>query len=222
MARTVLVTGASRGIGKSIADRYTAADWVVVAPTRRELDLADPKSMRAFLADGAAGHVDALVNNAGENKVNLIDATSTDDWERMLRVNLTAAFQLVQACAPGMAERKWGRIVNISSIYSHLARPGRVAYSSSKSGLNGLTRAAAVEFGPHGVLANAVCPGFVDTELTRRNNTPEQIQQLSQLTALKRLAHPTEIAELVHFLGSESNTFITGETVVADGGFSCQ
>lgn len=121
-----------------------------------------------------------------------------------------------------MAERGWGRIVNISSVYSLVSREKRSMYSTSKSALNGLTRALAVELGPRGVLANAICPGFVDTELTRQNNTPAEIAALCELVPLGRLAAVREIAEFAYYIGSEANTYITGQTLAIDGGFLCR
>lgn len=218
--RTALVTGASRGIGEAVAARLTAAGFQVVAPRREELDLASADSIRAFLAN--APDVDVLVNNAGENKVAPIADLALADWQRILDTNLTAAFLLIQHFAPRMAARGWGRIVNVSSCYSFLSRAGRVAYSASKGALNQVTRTAALEYGPRNVLVNAVAPGFVETEMTRRNNNPEQIAHLASQTALGRLARPDEIAELVAFLASEQNSYITGQLVVIDGGFSCQ
>lgn len=218
--RTALVTGASRGIGEAIAARLTAAGLQVVAPAREELDLSSADSIRAFL--GNAPDVDVLVNNAGENKVAPIADLALADWQRILDTNLTAAFLLIQHFAPRMAARGWGRIVNVSSCYSFLSRAGRVAYSASKGALNQVTRTAALEYGAQNVLVNAVAPGFVETEMTRRNNNPEQIAHLASQTALGRLAQPNEIAELVAFLASDANSYITGQLVVIDGGFSCQ
>lgn len=218
--RTALVTGASRGIGEAIAARLSAAGFNVLAPTREMLDLASADSIRAFVAN--APDVDVLVNNAGENKVAPIAELDLADWQRILDTNVTAAFLLIQHFAPRMAARGWGRIVNVSSCYSFLSRAGRVAYSASKGALNQVTRTAALEYGPQNVLVNAIAPGFVETEMTRRNNNPEQIAKLASQTALGRLAQPNEIAELVAFLASEQNSYITGQLVVIDGGFSCQ
>jgi len=219
-SRTALITGASRGLGNAIAERFAAAGMRVVTPSREEMDLASADSIRAWLQ--RAPEIDVLVNNAGENKINEIEAIALADWERILTTNLTAAFLLMQHYGPRLAARGWGRIVNISSCYGFLSRAGRGAYSASKGGLNAITRTAALEFGPHNVLVNAIAPGFVETEMTRRNNSPEQIAQLAAQTALGRLAQPAEIAELACFLASEQNSYITGQVVVIDGGFSCQ
>ena len=115
-----------------------------------------------------------------------------------------------------------GATVNVSSCYSVVGRPGRAAYSASKAGLNGLTRVAALEYGERGVLVNSICPGFVATELTSRNNSPEQIEALRLQVPLRRLAQPPEIAEAVFFLGSRANAYINGQTIVVDGGFTVQ
>ena len=114
----------------------------------------------------------------------------------------------------------YGRIVNISSIWSGVTKPGRSIYASSKAAINAFTRTAAVEYAAHNVLVNAVAPGYVNTELTQVNNTPEQIEAIKSNLPTKRLAEPVEIAELVFFLSSEKNTFITGQTIFADGGYS--
>lgn len=219
--RTVLVTGASRGIGRAIADRFASAGCLVLTPARRELDLSVSSSVAEFLA-GELPEIDVLINNAGENRVAPIESIDLADWERILATNLTAPLLLMQHLAPRMAARGWGRVVSVSSCYSFLARPGRASYGASKGALNALTRTAALEFGKGNVLVNAVAPGFVQTDMTSRNNSPEQIAGLASLTALGRLATPDEIAQLVYFLGSEQNTYITGQIVVSDGGFSCQ
>lgn len=216
------MTGASRGIGRGVADLFRERGHDVVAPTRTDLDLADLEAVRAFATVGTLGDIDVLINNAGENKPLPLDQIEPKDLERILTVNVSAAFLLARYIGVNMASRGWGRIVNISSVYSMVSRERRSMYSTSKSALNGMTRALAVELGPKNVLVNAVCPGFVDTDLTRQNNTPEEIAALCGLVPLRRLASIPEIAGFVHYLASEANTYITGQSIAIDGGFLCQ
>ena len=220
--RRVLVTGGARGIGRAIADRFRSAGHDVLTPSRDELDLSDLSAVRDFASSDGAAEIDVLVNNAGENKPMRLDEIEPDALARILAVNVSAPFLLSRYLGTRMAERGWGRIVNISSVYSLVSREKRSMYSTSKSALNGLTRALAVELGPRGVLANAICPGFVDTELTRQNNTPAEIAELCALVPLGRLAAIGEIAEFVYFIGSDANTYITGQTLAIDGGFLCR
>jgi 3-oxoacyl-[acyl-carrier protein] reductase len=221
MAKTAFITGGSRGIGKAIVDRFRAAGFDVIAPSRKELDLASLDSIEAYLSRKGL-EADVLINNAGENLIFTLDKLSLTDWQRMQMINLTAPLLLTKHFAPIMAHKRWGRIVNISSIYSLISRPGRGAYASSKAGLNGLTRTAALEYAEAEILVNAVCPGFVETDLTHQNNTPAQIEVLRQQVPLKRLGTPVDIASVVFYLGSDQNTFISGQTIVADGGFMAQ
>jgi 3-oxoacyl-[acyl-carrier protein] reductase len=220
MTRKALVTGGSRGIGKAIAEQLRAAGMDVKTPGRSELDLADPTSVSGFLS--RSRDFDVLVNCAGENFPRPITEVTDSHLTQTLQVNFVSPFQLIRSIAEGMAVRGWGRIVNVSSIYSELARPGRAPYSASKSALDALTRSAALEYGSRGVLVNSVCPGFVDTELTRRNNTPEVLASLAASTALQRLARPEEIARVVEFLAGERNSYLTGQCLMIDGGFSIQ
>jgi len=219
-SRKVLITGASRGIGRAIAECYAQHGWQVSTPTRKQLDLAQPDSVTAFIRSSGCA-VDALINNAGENIISPFDALSLPDWMRMQWVNLTAPFLLSQAAVLSMTTNGWGRIVNVASCYSFVSRAGRAGYTSSKSGLTGLTRAIAVEYAEQGILANCVSPGFIETDMTRKNNTPEQIMALQSQVPAKRLGTPTEVAALVYFLGSEKNTYVTGQNIALDGGFLC-
>ena len=221
MSKTVFITGGSRGIGQAIVSRFRHAGFEVISPSRQELDLASLESIETYLS-AKPPEADILVNNAAENLIFTLDKLALSDWQRMQTINVTAPFLLIKHFAPLMARKGWGRIVNISSIYSLISRPGRGAYAASKAGLNGLTRTAALEYAEAGVLVNAVCPGFVETDLTRQNNTPAQIEVLRQQVPLKRLGVPDDIASVVFFLGSEQNTFVTGQTIVADGGFMAQ
>ena len=220
MSPVALVTGGSRGIGRAIVEELAAQGWSVLAPSRSELDLADPSSVDGFVASLDSG-VSGLVLNAGVNSPRPLGELSFEDWQLIHQVNEASAFQLISALVPGMAERGMGRVVAVSSAYADRARNGRAAYSASKSGLEALMRSVAVEFGSGGVVANCVAPGFVDTDLTRLNNTPETIATLLERVPVGRLADPSEIAAAVAFLMSEQNRYITGHTLHVDGGFAC-
>lgn len=221
--RTALVTGAARGIGAAIASELTARGIRVLAPTRQDLDLSSPGSIDQFVQRQAESgvHVDILVNNAGINFINPVENISQESWLNAFQVNLHAPFRLVQALAPSMKARQWGRIVNISSIFSLVTKEHRAAYSAVKSGLNGLTRTLAVELGPSNVLVNGVGPGYVETELTRQNNSVEALQRIASAIPLRRLAQPSEVAKFVAFLCSDDNSYITGQLLLIDGGFTC-
>ncbi|MDP2014169.1 MAG: SDR family NAD(P)-dependent oxidoreductase [Actinomycetota bacterium] len=219
--RRALVTGGSRGIGAAIVQALLADDWQVHAPARAELDLADPESVTAFLNLNAEVIYDGLVLNAAINEPAPLGELTAETWDRTLKTNLSSAFSLASALAPKMAERGFGRIAAISSAYSQRARPGRAAYSATKAALDSLIRSLAVEFGARGVLANGIAPGFVDTELTRQNNDEAAIAQLVSRIPVGRLAASEEIAQAVAMLMSAKNTYITGQTLMVDGGFSC-
>jgi NAD(P)-dependent dehydrogenase (short-subunit alcohol dehydrogenase family) len=220
--RTALVTGAARGIGAAIAAEFVARGVNVVAPTRQELELADPAAIEHFLTTQKTSGVsiDILVNNAGINFINPLEDVSQETWHKTFQVNVHAPFRLAQALAPAMKERRWGRIVNISSMFSVVSRQHRAVYSATKSALNGLTRTLAIELGPGNVLVNSVGPGYVETALTRQNNSAEELDRIAGTIPLRRLAQPEEIAKFVAFLCSEDNTYITGQLLLADGGFT--
>jgi 3-oxoacyl-[acyl-carrier protein] reductase len=139
-----------------------------------------------------------------------------------LQINLVAPLQLTRLVAERMKANRYGRIVNLSSIWSIVSKERRVAYAASKSAINGITRTLALELGPYGVLVNAIAPGYINTELTRQNNSPEQIQAISDNIPLQRLAEPAEIAEMAAFLCSEKNSYMTGQVLVVDGGYVCR
>ena len=217
--RTAFITGASRGIGFAIADRFRRAGFQVIAPSSRELDLADPGAVECFFQDFHEV-VDVLVNNAGINRLAGIDEVSSEDLSATLQVNLQAPVLLAKALVPGMRERRFGRILNLSSIWSAVAKPRRIPYIAAKSGINGITRALAVELAPYNILVNAIAPGYVNTDLTRQNNSEQDLAAIRAAIPMQRLAEPEELAELALFLCSEQNTYLTGQTLVVDGGYT--
>lgn len=186
------------------------------------MDLASADSVVDYVRSIGATRVDVLVNNAAENEPKLFADIDVATLERMLDVNIRGPFLLTKLLGVAMASRGWGRIVNLSSVYSLVSRPKRSMYTTTKAALNGLTKASAVEFAAGNVLVNAVCPGFVDTELTRQNNTAGEIERLRAMVPLARLAAPAEIADVIYYLGSDQNSYITGQAIVIDGGFTCQ
>jgi 3-oxoacyl-[acyl-carrier protein] reductase len=219
--RKACVTGGSRGIGAAIMRELSRRGFQVWSPARAELDLSDPASVNRFV-EAHPSAVDVLVNNAGINHLKTLPELDPTLWSQMQQVNLTAPLRLIQWAVPFMRGQKWGRILNISSVFSLVTKEKRGAYSMTKAALNALTRSAAVEFGPDNILVNSLCPGYVDTELTRQNNSPADLEQIRGAIPLRRLATPEEIALLAGFLCSEENNYITGQAVVADGGFTCQ
>lgn len=166
--------------------------------------------------------MDVVVNNAGINPLALATDVTDRDLDDTLQVNLTGPLHILRRLIPQMKQRRYGRIVNISSIWSVISKPMRLSYSVSKSGINALTRSLALELAPFDVLINAVAPGFVNTDLTRQNNPPQELRAIARSIPIGRLAEPAEIAELVAFLCSERNTYVTGQTILIDGGYSCQ
>jgi len=217
---TALVTGASRGIGQAIAQQLAADGYKVLTPSRAEMNLESSKSINFYLSS-LHQRVDILVNNAGINRIAALDEVNDKDLQDTLQINLVAPLQLIRTVALGMRENKFGRIVNISSIWSVVSRAGRISYSMSKAAINGMTRSLAIELAPFNILVNAVAPGYVLTDLTRHNNSEAELQKIGETIPLQRLADPAEIAEVVAFLCSHKNTYLTGQTIIVDGGYSC-
>jgi NAD(P)-dependent dehydrogenase (short-subunit alcohol dehydrogenase family) len=218
--RTALVTGASRGIGRAIAEQLKIDGVRLLVPSRKELDLLSNRSVDLYL-EALTEPVDILVNDAGINRLGDFTVFSDADLEDTIRINLVAPIRLTRGLIPGMMRRKYGRIVNMSSIWSVVSKPSRLTYSVSKSGLNAFTRSLAVEVAPYNILVNAVAPGYVNTELTQQNNTEQDLQNIRKTIPMQRLAEPEEIARLVTFLCSEQNTYLTGQCLLIDGGYTC-
>lgn len=218
--RKVFLTGGARGIGKAIAQKFLENGYGVVAPSRSELDLANDTSIDNYIESHKEEYFDVIVNNAGCNEIHEICDIRDDELEQMFRVNLISPIKLLRGLCSQMKKNGYGRIVNIGSVWAIVSKPGRCIYSATKHGLHGVTNTLAVELAPYHILVNTVCPGFVLTELTRKNNTPEEIQKISQDIPLGRMADPEEIAEIVYFLCSDKNTYLTGQKIAVDGGYT--
>ena len=231
--RKVFVTGASRGIGRAIAQAFrNEGAWVIGTRTGRNTetddvcrdwisaDFLDLEQVRACAQRVRDAEPDVLVNNAGINKIAPFVEITPDDFMSIQQVNVFAPFLLCQAAIPAMVRRGWGRIVNVSSIWGKVSKEYRAAYSTSKFALDGMTLALAAEHTTDGIIANCIAPGFIDTELTRRVLGEKGIQSLVSTVPAHRLGHVDEIARLVLWIASEENTYLAGQNIAIDGGFS--
>jgi 3-oxoacyl-[acyl-carrier protein] reductase len=220
-ARKAFVTGGTGGIGGAIVAALKEQEVEVTAPRRSEMDLARSDSVDEYLAS-AAFEVDIVVNCAGVNVLSDLEGLKEEDLDEVFKTNFFSAIKILKRFMPGMRQRKYGRVVNVESIYAFIARERRLAYTSSKCAMSGLTRTLAVEYGRDNVLVNAVCPGYVNTEMTMQGLSKSELHDICARIPLGRLAEPWEIANVVAFLCSSQNTYINGQLLVVDGGFICR
>lgn len=237
--RRALVTGASRGIGEAVAKRLAEEGAVVLAAARTvadlervvgeirgsggqasalPLDLSDSASIdaaaKAALTDGA---VDVLVNNAGVTDDNLLLRMSRESWDRVISTNLTGVFLLTQAVIRSMIKKRYGRIVNVTSVVGMMGNPGQANYAASKAGLIGFTKSVARELASRNVTCNAVAPGFIATSMTEKM-TDDAKTALSTQIPLGRLGSPGDVASAVAYLASEDAAYVTGHVLNVSGG----
>jgi NAD(P)-dependent dehydrogenase (short-subunit alcohol dehydrogenase family) len=240
--QVVLITGATRGIGAALADAFEesgasllltgtdaaqcdelnrAAERAGKSRVYMDVDFMDHDGLSRFLDEiQRTVRIDACVNNAGINRLNYIENIAEEDLQAMLDVDLRAPILITQAVAAVMGPAGYGRIVNVGSIWNTVSKPSRMLYSAMKAGVHGLTIGSAVELAAKGILVNTVSPGFVMTDLTSQNNTDAQIEELAGQVPVGRFAQPAEIANVVLFLASSSNSYVTGQNIVVDGGFT--
>ena len=235
--RVALVTGSTRGIGRAIAERLAESGARVavvgrdaskagevaarISPEARGFgcDVSDIASVTSLVAgvEEAFGSLDILVNNAGLTRDNIMLRLKDDDWDAVIDANLRGAFATIRAATRGMMKRRWGRIINISSVVGLVGNKGQTNYAASKAGLIGLTKAVAKEFASRNILANAIAPGFIETDMTDAM-TAEARAALTGAIPLERLGSPSDIAAMVTFLASDHASYITGQVLVIDGG----
>jgi len=230
----VLITGGTRGIGEALVQNFLEAGATVFftgqgAKPKKvnskaifcSLNFTDDLSIQSFIQEIEKEKIDVLINNAGINKIDLFGDIALEDFQRIQKVNVEGPFLLCKHLVPGMAERGFGRVINIASIFASVSKEKRASYSASKFALVGLSKALALDYAKKNVLVNVVSPGFIDTELTRTILSETQIKDLTGQVPMGRLGSPDEIAKAVLFLASKENTFITGQNIIADGGFTC-
>jgi NAD(P)-dependent dehydrogenase (short-subunit alcohol dehydrogenase family) len=231
--KQIVVTGGANGIGLAIAQVFAATGasvCILDLPAERPTEVANSIGARGFVADvtdrnsleealDQAGQIDVIVANAGIGQAGSILNTGSDSWDRTLSVNLTGVFHCLQAGARRMQHRKDGAIVVMASTNSYDGEPDLLAYNASKAALLGLVHTAANELGPYGIRVNAVCPGLIRTRLTSKSfNNPEILSQYFRHIPLGRGGEPGEVAQAVLFLASDLASYITGATLLVDGG----
>ena len=235
--KVALVTGSTRGIGREIATVLSGYGARVAVVGREKdkaeaaalklgggaigfgCDVSDSSAVAQLVADteSAFGSLDILVNNAGVTRDNIVMRLKDDDWDAVLDANLRGAFATIRAASKGMMKRRWGRIINISSVVGIIGNKGQANYAASKAGLIGLTKTVAKELASRNILVNAIAPGFIETEMTDAM-TPEARKGLIDAIPLGRLGSPADVAQAVAFLSSDYASYITGQVLVVDGG----
>lgn len=236
----MLVTGATRGIGKSIAAHFGAlgANLILTGTNPQEIeslddsfaknsrvkyycvDFSDEELINEFISVlKNYEKIDVCINNAGINRINFIYEVQLGDWDQIMKVNLKGPFLLSKEVGNIMKKQRYGRIINIASIFGVITREKRSVYTASKAGLIGLTKATANDLAPYNILVNSVSPGFILTDLTRKILSDSEIKELESKVPLGRFGQPDEISKVVLFLASDLNTYITGQNIIVDGGY---
>ena len=216
----VLLTGGRGGIGSSIKAELVSKGCSVIAPTSDELDLSSQAHVLKWIEANSDLKFDGLVLSAGTNTPRDFDEVETNEYIQILETNVNSNRLLIKAVLPAMQKNRYGRIIAISSSYSTITRAGRSSYSVSKAALEAIIRSVALENAKNNVLANSIVPGFIETPLTLKNNDKVQIEKILERIPTGHMGKPSDVAKLVWFLMSEQNTYITGQSIRVDGGFS--
>lgn len=226
--KKVLITGANRGIGKGIAQSLLSSGFQILATSRKienfdfnhenltkaSLDIGDTKAVAEFQKVVEEFNPSILINNAGITKDNLFLRMTEDDWNEVINTNLTGVFRVTKLVAKGMLKQRWGRVINISSIAGIMGNPGQTNYSASKAAVDAFTRSLAKELGSRNITVNSIAPGFIETDMTEGILDNSIIDKIP----LKRAGNVEDITSLVNFLCSDESNYITGQTLVVDGG----
>lgn len=231
--KKVLVSGGTKGIGGAIVTKFLDEGYSVIATTRdktkakilehknltvENLDLSSKSSISEFQEKVESFKPSILINNAGVTKDNLFLRMSENDWTEVIETNLNGTYRLTKIFLKDMIKNKWGRIINIGSVSGLMGNPGQTNYASSKAALEGFTRSLAKEIGSRNITVNLVSPGFINTDMT----SGLTIEKLESQIPLGRMGNPSDVASLVAFLASEGAGYITGQTLVVDGGLFMQ
>jgi len=220
--KTALVTGASRGIGLAIKQDLESCGAKVIFADRTIVDFTDLKATRNWISEVIEVNpkIDVLINNAGINKIAEIgNDSSFEEYESLMAVNVSAPFLISEAVSKLMVKHRYGRIVNISSIFGVITKAKRLNYSITKNALLGMTKTYGIELAKHNILTNAVSPGFTKTDLTKNILGEQGMKELESNIPIGKLADTTDISKVVLFLASEVNSYITSQNIIVDGGF---
>lgn len=226
--KKAIVTGGNRGIGKGIVLSLLEQGYLVLATSRdskkfdisnpnlklADLDVCDEASIAEFQKIVTDYDPDILINNAGVTKDNLLLRMTEDDWSKVIDTNLNSVFRITKLVVKAMLKKKWGRIINISSISGSMGNPGQTNYSASKAGVDAFTRSLAKELGSRNITVNSVAPGFIQTDMTENLINEDLVKKIP----LQRVGNVDDIASLINFLVSDKSNYITGQTLVVDGG----
>ena len=213
----VLLTGSSRGIGNSIKIELESKGYTVISPSRNQLDLSNYESVSKY---ELPCEIDILINNAGINYLSDITSITIDKVSEMMQVNVISPMFLINKVSKSMINKKYGKILNISSIFGSRSKEKRVMYSTTKSAIEGMTRGVAMDLSKYNIMVNSVSPGYLNTNLTKQNNNEQELEIIKSKIPIKILAEPKDIANVVLFMISKENTYITGQNIFVDGGLS--